>query len=798
MAISEKALKILEFDKILKMLSDCSSTEGAKEAALKVKPSSDPRVVRRLMQQTSDAKYLESYKGQPPFGGVKDIVMAVDRAQKGSTLTTAELLNIGSVLRTARLMIDYIKVEHKSETSLDEIFARLSANKQLEDRIFKKIISEDLIADDASPALSDIRRKIRNTNSKIKDNLQKFVSGAYGKFLQENIVTIRGGRYVVPVKAECKNEIKGLVHDASSSGATLFIEPLAVVEANNELRELEHKEAKEIERILYELSSDTALCSDDLITNYHTITEIACIFARSELSYRMRGTEPIIRDDKRLDLKRARHPLIPSDKVVPINVELGRHFDTLIITGPNTGGKTVTLKTLGLLSLMAQAGLHIPADDSSEVCVFDHIYADIGDEQSIEQSLSTFSSHMKNIVSILKYINSNSMVLFDELGAGTDPVEGAALAVALLETVKEKGALCAATTHYAELKSYAIETPGTMNASCEFDIETLAPTYRLIIGAPGKSNAFEISRKLGLPNKIIERAGSFVNSDSKKFERVIEKLDTERREMERQREEAERIKREHTEYAEESEKKINQRLEMAEKELEKAQAQAKQIIDSARASSEFVFDQLDKLQKKKESERLAQELDEARRGIRSQLRSSEDEVNPVIRKTAEGYVLPRPLKKGDEVKLIDLSKNGILNSDPDRSGNVFVKVGMMNIRTNIKNLMLVEANISVTTADKKKRSVESFIGMTSQRSVNFKPEIDLRGMTGDDAWFAVDKYLDDACLSNIHSVTLIHGKGTGELRKAIWRQLKNDKRIESFRPGNFGEGDYGVTVVELK
>ncbi len=794
----EKAIRTLEFDKIAAMLVECAPTEGAKALAYRITPESSITAIRKKLRLTTEAKNLLMAKGMPPFGGVKDITEAVERAEKGASMTPLELLSVASLLSTARHLYDYYfgdKHETVQAEEIRDIFGRLVSDRMLETKITKAILAEDMIADEASPELADIRRKIRSENNRIKDNLQKYVSGAYGKYLQENIVTIRNGRYVVPVKAEYKNEIKGLVHDTSASGATLFIEPLSVVDSNNELKALERREAREIERILAELSADCATNGGILISDYYGISELGFIFARAELSCRMNGTEPIMNEGRHLLLKKARHPLIDKKKVVPVTVELGNEYDTMVITGPNTGGKTVSLKTLGLLSMMSQAGLHIPCAEGSEVCIFDSILADIGDEQSIEQSLSTFSSHMVNIVDILGRVNDRSLVLFDELGAGTDPTEGAALAMAIIEKVRSYGALCVATTHYAEIKAYALETDGVTNASCEFDVETLRPTYRLIIGTPGKSNAFAISSKLGIGDDIINVARAHISSDSRRFEQVIEELEKNRIEAERERDEAIRQKKEYETYRNAEEAKLKKRIETTERELEKAREKATQIIESARITSEYVMDQLDAIKKKQESERFADALDEGRRNIRKNLRRAADEVNPVEENVDSEYVLPRELRKGDTVLVVNLGQQGIIVDAPDKSGNVTVKTGLLNTRTKVKNLKLIEEATTVTTSDRKRIAASKY-----QAEVNksFSSSIDLRGQLGDDAWFMVDKYLDDAIMANIKSVTLIHGKGTGALRAALAKHLKSDSRVKSFRGGIYGEGDSGVTVVELK
>ena len=799
MANFEKAIKTLEFDRVLEQLAAAAQTDGAKEKAMRVMPQTSLVRIRKLQMQTSDARKLMGVKGTPPFGGVTDITGHIDRAEKGASLSPAELLRVANVLRVARMLDDYINTDKRFETSLDEVFDRLTSNRYLEDRITKSILAEDLIADEASPELAEIRRKIRAANSRIKENLQKYTSGqTFSKYLQENIVTQRNGRYVVPVKAEYRNEVKGLIHDSSASGATLFIEPLSVVEANNELRFLENQEKKEIERILAVLSQAVADCASALSLDYHNITELAFIFAKAELSYRMNASEPQLNEDGIVDLKRARHPLLDPKKVVPIDIRLGGDFDTLVITGPNTGGKTVSLKTLGLFALMAQSGLHIPTSGESTVCIFDKIFADIGDEQSIEQSLSTFSAHMTNIVSILDDITPESLVLFDELGAGTDPVEGAALAVSVLELVREIGARCAATTHYAELKAFALDTPGVCNASCEFDVGTLRPTYRLIIGTPGKSNAFAISEKLGLPHAIIERANALVSSENKRFETVIEQLEVNRMEMEKNADETARLRREYEAQRERADAEIAHMRETAEKELEKARAQAANIISSAKASSEYIFEQIEELKRKKDSENLARELDEARRAIRVNLKESDAFIDPIIKRDTEGYKLPRPLKVGDQVILVNLDMQGKVTALADKDGMVAVQAGVIKTKVRENELMLVDGK-QIKVGDNPKKPK-----MASQKSVRaavvreFRPELDLRGEYTDDAWMKTDKYLDDAALAGIKSVTLIHGKGTGALRKAIWDKLKKDSRVKSYRAGAYGEGDYGVTVVDLK
>lgn len=791
----EKALKTLEFDKILDILASFARTVGAKEMAKCLVPSTDEWEIKYTLGQTSYALEYLNKKGMPSFGNVSDISYSVDNAKKGASLSPGTLLEIANVLRTARGLLEYSRGEVSEENGLHEIFERLYTDKNLENRIYRALPSEDTVADDASPALGDIRRKIRNTNSKIRDTLQKYInSPVYSKYLQENIITIRNGRYVIPVKVEYKNEVKGLVHDTSSTGSTLFVEPMPVVDANNELRELENKEKVEIERILYMLSSACADFSEELTLDYKNITELAFIFAKAEMSVAMKACNPNITEKRVYRLDKARHPLLDKDKVVPISVSLGEGFDTLVITGPNTGGKTVSLKTLGLLALMAQAGLHIPCSESSSICVFSDVHADIGDEQSIEQSLSTFSSHMVNIIKITENVSDESLVLFDELGAGTDPVEGAALAMAVLEYVRSKGALCAATTHYAELKAYALETEGVTNGSCEFDVNTLKPTYRLIIGTPGKSNAFEISSKLGLDGEIVEHARALVSKENKKFEEVIGKLDESRMELESQTNEVEKMKAEFEQYKKEAESRIFEAEKRAERELKTAREQAARILGSARNTSEFVLEQLDKMKKQKDAENAAKTLEEQRNIIRTRLKFADEEIDPVIeRKVSEGYALPRPLKVGDEVLLVNINKLGIVTKEPNSSGVCEVQTGNLKTKTNVSNLVL---NESVKKIEAKKEKAR--VSAVASFKRDFKPTIDVRGQVGDDAWFMIDKYFDDAKISSVKSVTILHGKGTGALRTAIWKYLKKDNRVESFRAGKYGEGDYGVTVVELK
>lgn len=797
MLYTQKTLHTLEYDKIIAQLAERALTEGARARALSLLPSDDFETVCKRQQHTYDARRMLARKGYPPFSGVSDITDAVERAEKGATLSPRELLNVAGVLSASRALVDYHSGKgEEEENSLTETFAALIPNRMLETRITHAIIAEDVIADEASPALADIRRKMRAASNRVKDTLQKFIGGAYARYLQDNLVTTRDGRYVIPVKAEYRNEIKGLVHDTSSSGATVFIEPMAVVEANNELRMLENKEAREIERILAELS---ALCGDysgTVMGDYLNITELAFIFSCASLAEQMKAERPILLPESVISLRRARHPLLDPEKVVPVNVALGRGYRTLVITGPNTGGKTVTLKTLGLFALMVQAGLQIPAEESSEMGVFRDILVDIGDEQSIEQSLSTFSSHMVNIVSILQQVGRDSLVLFDELGAGTDPVEGAALANAILEWVRATGALTAATTHYAELKAYALETDGVQNASCEFDVDTLRPTYRLIIGTPGKSNAFAISEKLGIPSAVIEAAKGMVSGSSKRFEQVIDKLESSRHEMEKDRAEAARLRAEYEAYKAEAERKLHAQLDAAANEAEKTREKARQILESARATSDYVMKQLEDVRKKQESRQFSSELAEARRAMRARLQDTSDEVYSAEEDFAadEPYTLPRPLKVGDRVFMVGIGQRGVVQELADRAGNVSVRAGILSAKVPLSRLRLLEEEARPARPQKKAPEKRG----TTVVSRDFRQEIDVRGMVGDDAWTVVDKYLDEAILAGIQTVRIIHGKGTGALRAALQNDLHHDPRVASYRTGGYGEGDAGVTIVELK
>ena len=772
----DKSISVLEFDKVLEMLAAVAPTEGDKKRALALQPTSNKESVVRRQTFTADAKYMVGIKGAPSFGNMPDILDSVENAEKNSVLSPREILDVASVLHTTRSLIEYIHTDALKRCALTEFFDVLVPNKPLEDRIVRAIIGEDLIADEASPALAEI--------------LQNYLLGDNAKHLRDTIVTMRNGRYVLPVKSENRNEIKGLVHDTSGTGATLFIEPMSVVEANNELRTLMGQEQTEIERILAEFSADIANFAMQLFNNYRNITEIGFYFACAELSYKMNAIEPKINDKKIVVFERARHPLLNKETVVPINISIGEGYRMLVVTGPNTGGKTVTLKTLGLFALMAQSGLQLPAD-RAEICIFDGVFPDIGDEQSIEQSLSTFSAHMLSVVKILENMTPDSLVLFDELGAGTDPIEGAALAQSILERVLSEKCLCAGTTHYAELKAFALNTEGVSNASCEFDVNTLKPTYKLIIGAPGKSNAFLISSKLGVSEEIVKRASELTSDDSKSFESVIGKLEESRIALENEKEEAKRLREEYEAFKLKAEKELKDKLSRAEKDAEKMVKKAQEMISGAKVSTEYIFDRLDKLQKEKDSKDFGKMYADAKKDLRNRLNEADDIYNPV-EEVDDNYVLPRPLVKGDTVILRNLGTEGVLLDDPDKQGNVNVKSGIAKTKTNISNLILVTEK----KTDKKKEKPQS--RTTAIVSKDFSISIDVRGKNIEEAWIDVDKYFDEALYSGIKSVTVVHGKGTGVLRKGLWEFFRKDQRVKKYRHGEFGEGDFGVTIVEFK
>lgn len=787
----QRSKTILEYDKIINKVSSYAVTARAKEILLSYEPKTDPVVISRLLDETEQALELLVFKGAPSFSAPDGVLESADRAEKGATLTMVELLNVASLLRAVASVRKY--PEGKESSALYPYFSSLYEVRSLVEEIGLKIIGEDTIADNASPELYRIRREMRRAEQSVREILANMTVGENSRFLRDAVVTIRSGRYVIPVRAEYKNEIKGLVHDSSSSGQTLFVEPMAVVEANNKLRELQGRESEEIEKILSDLSVKVASASDVIRIDFNAMTDLDCIFARAKYSSDISGIRPKT-NASAIKLVRARHPLIPRDKVVPISVEFGDKENALIITGPNTGGKTVTLKTLGLLSMMAQSGFYIPADDGSVLPTFEKVLADIGDEQSIEQSLSTFSSHMVNVVSILKECGKGSLVLFDELGAGTDPTEGASLAISILETVRESGAIVAATTHYSEIKVYALDTEGVLNASCEFDLATLKPTYRLITGIPGRSNAFEISLRLGMDEAVIERAKQRLHDDNIRFEDVIVRLEETEQDLRKERSASEKARAEAQNVKEEAEKTAREMLDRAEAELDRARAQAQRILDAAKASSNEVFNQLNEL-KKADAKRLEMaRIEEARKAIRQNIKDTSVLINDVeeFEVEEENYVLPRPLQVGDKVLLSDIGREAIVKSI---SGDtVFTVSGRFETKTNIKNIRLL-GNAAAVEKEQKQKGKAQYTHSVS----NVRNEIDVRGNTGDDAWFMIDRYLEDAVLAGHENVYVIHGKGTGALRSALWQYFRQDKkRIKSFRMGRYGEGDLGVTVLELK
>lgn len=789
----------LELDKVLSSLSDLTSCQDAKEMAENLKPESNLDLAKVLMGQTEDAHMLMAKFGAPSFGGLKNVNNALSRANAGSVLNMSELLDIAEVLRVIRSLCEWKSRNSGIETRLDSFFYGMTPNKFLEERITSAIISAEEMSDNASPALYEIRRKIRAASSKVRDQLDKMThSQHYQKFLRDSIVTMRNGRYVVPVKIEHRNEISGLVHDTSSSGATVFIEPAAVVEANNEIKVLQGKERDEIERILFELSVEAGGFYEGIKASYECAVELNLIFAKAKLAYQMKATAPILNDEAVINLKAARHPLIDPKKVVATDISLGKDFDTLVITGPNTGGKTVSIKTLGLMSLMAMCGLMLPVKDQSEISVFDNILADIGDEQSIEQSLSTFSSHMVNIINIIEKADEKSLVLIDELGAGTDPVEGAALAISILEKIHSKGAKIAATTHYAELKAYALQTPRIENGSCEFDVASLKPTYRLLIGTPGRSNAFAISARLGMDEDIIDRAKELVSRESLRFEDVIDSLENSRQEFEKQKNEAEQLKEQAEKEKEEALKFKESIEEMRKEELEKAQSQALKIVEQAKRSAYALTAELEKL--KKESDRTAdkaQMLRRAKQLMKRGLADFDDITNPVVAAVIEdgNYELPRPLKVGDEVLLADIGKTATVTALQDKKGNVEVAAGIMKMRTPLSNIRLCGKNTAKTS---KPRNIPDKQERVFSPGSEAQTRCDLRGMNVEEGIVEVERYVDRALRLGLGEITVIHGKGTGVLRKGIHEYLRKNKYVKSFRLGVYGEGENGVTIVTLK
>ena len=792
MTLQEKSLRTLELHKVLELLAEQTQTDLARERALSLRPETVLSRCELLQQQCADAVHLMGLFGSPSFDGVRDLSGALSRADMGGVLNMAELLAVARLLRAARTTRGYLENHREGKTSLDELFSSLSGNKYLEDKITTSIISEEEIADSASSELNDIRRQMRVASSRVRETLNRITSSpTYQKMLQDSLVTIRSGRYVVPVKAEYRSAFGGLVHDVSSSGATLFIEPTAVVDLNNSIRVLAGKEQQEIERILAVLSAEVAACAGAMQRDYETLCALDFIFARSKLAYKMKALRPRLSDSGKTVLHRARHPLLDIEKAVPIDFEIGGKCDTVIITGPNTGGKTVSIKTVGLLTVMAQCGLQIPAGEDSVVRLRTSVLADIGDEQSIEQSLSTFSSHMVNIVDILHAADSGALVLLDELGAGTDPVEGAALAMAIIEELRRRGSAVIATTHYAELKMYALETDGVENASCEFDVQTLRPTYRLVFGIPGKSNAFAIASRLGLDDAVIESANSRIGAESKRFEEVISQLEEKRQELEHRLASAERDRAK----AAEAERTARERLSTLEGEREKlimdAKLKAQEILNNARATSEYVLTEARKLRQQAE-EGKDPNLAAARAAFRGQI--SDAERRTTLEKAKKKAIPPpRPLRAGDTVELLATKTRATVLETPAPGGNVRVQAGIMKITVRPDEIQFIEES-----RPKPVQAPKSTAGGRVPRPEGQGASLDLRGMTAEEAIMELGRFIDGAVRMHLPAVTIIHGKGTGVLRRAVQAELKGMPQVKSYRLGVYGEGEDGVTIATLE
>lgn len=789
----EKSIKTLELPQVLDQLAHQAVCEDAKERCLKLLPSTEPMEVQRLLDETTAAREMMDLYGNPALSHMKPVAAILQRAALGGSLNNRELLRVAAVLRTAREVAAYNGFGAK-ESILDPLFRSLNANAVLENAITGAIISDEEVADTASATLADIRRHIRAASGKAREVIQKLISSSASKYLQENIVTIRNGRFVVPVKAECKGQVAGLVHDVSSSGSTFFVEPMAAVQANNELKELLLKEEKEVARILAALSAKVADNREEILQDYDLLVQLDVIFARGKLSYRMDAMCPKMVNDGSFCFKKARHPLLDKKKAVPIDLMLGEKFDTLVITGPNTGGKTVTLKTAGLLILMAECGLHLPVADDSTCSVFHEVLADIGDEQSIEQSLSTFSSHITNIVKILDEADENTLVLIDELGAGTDPIEGAALAVSIIEEARSIGAKVAATTHYAELKIYAMTTDGVENACCEFNVETLQPTYRVLIGIPGKSNAFAISRRLGLAEHIIENAANRIDTQNIQFEDVLTQLEKQRQEMEAQKLKAARLRRQMEQDAAAMEESRRIIEEERAKVVEQAKNEARQILDDARNISNRVFHELDGM-RKRQKEQDIEATNAERANLRRQLNQAEDKLGE--RKQQESAPATRPAQAGDTVELVRLGTRAQVVS-VNKDGSLQLKAGILNVTARQDEVRVISA---AQNGQKKKTPAPRRVNHMSSHQVTrsgAKREIDLRGMLCDEGIALLSQSLDSAVMAHLAGVSIIHGKGTGAMRNAVHQYLRTCKYVKSYRLGRYGEGEDGVTVVELK
>lgn len=792
-----KYYKKLELGKILELLAEQTVSDGCRESALKLNPVTDYARITEELKKTDDAFTLSAKFGTPAFRKIKDISGSLKRAETGSMLSFRELLDTAAVLRETAALCDWFSQCENMESSIAEYFRGLVPVKALERRISESILSEEEMSDAASAELASIRKRITRQGLNIREQLDGMIKNKNTRsYLQDAVVTMRDGRYVVPVRSEHKNDVPGLVHDTSATGQTFFIEPMSVVEANNEIRVLKAREQAEIERITREMSAEVGENSVAIAENFRLSQILELYFAKANLGAKMRAVTPKIVEQPKVILNNARHPLLDRDLAVPISVEIGDKYDCLIITGPNTGGKTVAIKTVGLLTLMAQCGLMIPAGDGSVIGCFDRIYVDIGDEQSIEQSLSTFSSHMTNVIKIIDAADENSLVLIDELGSGTDPVEGAALAVSILTQLKSYRAKVLATTHYQEVKMFALETDGVENASCEFDVETLKPTYRLIVGVPGKSNAFAITKKLGMSDYVISRAEELVSTENRRFEKIIDQLEQSRKELEQLRESVAVSERNAKLTESELKQKLSELEAQKEKELENARQRAMSIIEQTRMQSNMLLNELEELKKAKDKEALRKGLSDAKSKVGNRLNKLQDEANPVIEKKLENYVPPRPFKQGDTVKLADTGREGSLLSVPNMQGQCYVQVGSMRVKTNAKNLRLVEKK-DRSGSDRPKPTGKIKKSVTSNMNRRGGMELDIRGYMGDDGVMEVERFIDSAIMSGLSQVVIIHGKGTGALREAVHAALRR-MPVKSFRLGVYGEGEAGVTVVELK
>lgn len=788
-----KNFKTLELDIILDKLANECTCDDAKDLALSLKPCTDLSEVELLLSQTEDAFSLLARFGAPSFSGLKNVNNPLHRAAAGGSLNPKELLDIAYCLRALRALNDWYGHCSGIRTNLDFFFEGIAVNKYLETKIFSCIINEEEISDSASPELADIRRKIRAKESSIRDKLDAMIHSAhYQKYLQEAIVTQRNGRFVVPVKAECRSNVPGLVHDTSSTGSTVFVEPTSVVDANNDIKVLQGKERDEIMRILFELSAEAGEFAESIKHSYNSAVMLNLIFAKAHLAYKMKATKPILNNEGIIHLKKARHPLIDKNKVVPTDIALGEDYDTLVITGPNTGGKTVSLKTIGLLSIMAMCGLLLPVSDRSRIAVFDKILVDIGDEQSIAQSLSTFSSHMVNIIDIMKQADDNSLILIDELGAGTDPVEGAALAVSIIESLREKGAKIAATTHYAELKAYALDTAGVTNGCCEFDVDTLRPTYRLLIGVPGRSNAFAITTHLGMDKAVVDKARGIVGSDNRDFESVLEKLEESRQALEDERKIAEEMTAKAKRIQEKAQSEKDKIETLKQRELDKARREAEKLIEAAkRKSSEFLLE-LEKLKKEQNNSNATEIARKTRRAVKNQMGEMDDIINPM--ELADNwdydYKLPRTPKVNDAVIIKGIGEGEIVEI---KENNIVVKSGLLKTRVKMSDIMLVEK------PKKKQKPAQHNVYRTSSRAdADVKTELDLRGNMVDEALGELGLFIDKCVLNSIEEIRIIHGKGTGALRAAVTDYLRHHPNISEFRLGKYGEGENGVTIAKIK